>query len=422
MTDFLLETRAGWTLTVHRRDFSGYALARTTGIAEITDARSRRLEMGQNVPSRLTFSLDGHSDSAAYVDELTTDVMAWRYDPATGTRKLMFRGLVTAAEDTVSEQSHTVNFTALDYLGVLNRRFLTGGAPWVGTPGRDQDLLVTDLLSIAQTQTSGSGVSFVPGCRLPLNVRRVNPDGTTRPTMSGQARDRTYTGGSYIGQLITDLGACAPSPPSSAPTSFDVDVQPMADTAGFDYLRVWYPSRGQARSDLALVYGVTVANLTRSVSSVDYGNYVRLIGDNGGDENAPQLYAEQWNADANNVGAVPLGLFQLSDQESDVKVPATLQQHATGRLNTAGLLVPSYTLGLRPGWYRPGYPNIGDTVPLVVQSGRLDVNTTVQVLGLSYDIGDDGQEDVELTVGRPRVDLTALFRKTRRDVDALARR
>jgi hypothetical protein len=61
-------------------------------------------------------------------------------------------------------------------------------------------------------------------------------------------------------------------------------------------------------------------------------------------------------------------------------------------------------------------------VPLVIRSGRLDISTTVRVLGLTFAIGDDGQEDVEVTVGRPAVDLSAIFRKTRRDVDALARR
>jgi hypothetical protein len=58
----------------------------------------------------------------------------------------------------------------------------------------------------------------------------------------------------------------------------------------------------------------------------------------------------------------------------------------------------------------------------VVKSGRLDVSTTVRVLGLNYAIGDDGQEDVEMVVGRAAEDLSAQFRKTRRDVDALARR
>lgn len=416
------EIGARWRLTVHRRDFSpsGYAPARTTGIAEITDARSRRLEIGWNAPAKLTFTVDGRSPSAAYIQELSTEMMAWRWDPADGVERLMFRGVVSASEDTISEQSHVVNWTAIDHLGMINRRYLTGASDLVYTQ-RDQDDIVADLLARASVVAAAGGTSFDPGSRLPVALKLVNPDGSTRSAKSGILRDRTYTGGSSIGQLITDLAAVIGATADS--TAFDVDIQPAANTDGHDWLRVWYPARGVGRSDLALVYGATVASATRSVASADgYANYFRVIGDNGGTEGAPQLIAESWNADANNVGAVPVGLWMATDSASDVKDPATLKQKADGDLKTLGILVPSYTLGLRAGWYRPGRPNLGDTAPLVIRSGRLDVSTTVRVLALNFAIGDDGQEDVELTVGRPATDLTAIFGKTARAVDALARR
>jgi hypothetical protein len=65
---------------------------------------------------------------------------------------------------------------------------------------------------------------------------------------------------------------------------------------------------------------------------------------------------------------------------------------------------------------------MGDVVPLVVQSGRLNVSTTVRVLGITYDIGDDGQEDVALTVGRPASSLLDLLTTADATVDALTRR
>ena len=122
------------------------------------------------------------------------------------------------------------------------------------------------------------------------------------------------------------------------------------------------------------------------------------------------------------MGQVPVGLWQGGENASDVSVKSTLQQKADGDLAVSGVLVPSYTLGLRPGWYRPGYPAMGDTVPLLIRSGRLDVSATVRVLGIAYAIGDEEQEDVELTVGRPALTLTALFVKARREHYALARR
>ena len=52
---------------------------------------------------------------------------------------------------------------------------------------------------------------------------------------------------------------------------------------------------------------------------------------------------------------------------------------------------------------------MGDVVPLIIQSGRLNVNTTIRVVGITYDIGDDGQEDVTLTLGRPDTTLFDIF-------------
>lgn len=424
MTDFLLEEQgARWRITVHRRSFDpgGVAHARDTGIAELPDARSRRLEIGWNEPARLTFTLDGRSPSARYVQELSTDVMAWRWDPQDGADHLMFRGVVSASEDSISEQTHTVNFTALDYLAVANRRYLVPPVDLVYSQV-DQDEIIRDLLARANVMATNAGpggvgppVSLDPGSRIPLAVKRVHPDGTDRPELSGILRDRTYKGGASIGALITDLAGVISGPA--------VDVEPAADTAGHDWLRLWYGDRGQGRTDLALVYGATVSALTRSATSADYANVIRLIGDAGEDQAAPQLIAEAWNEDANNVGAVPVGVWMTSDNESDVSLQATLQQKADGDLATSGLLVPSYTLTLRPGWYRPGFPSVGDTVPLVVQSGRLDVATTVRVLGVSYAIQDDTWgENVEMVVGRAPLALATMLQATARTVDALARR
>ena len=404
--------RGRWRLTVHRRDFTGDASAATTGVAELVDARSRRLETVANGPATLTFTMDGRSPSCAYVEELTTDVLAWRWDETAGADVLMFRGVVAQSEDQVTEKAYTVNFTCHDYLAMVNRRYLTGPADVIYSQW-DQDDIAANLLAYATVSaTAGAGApSFFPGSSLPLAVALVNPDGTARGK-SGVLRDRTYTGGSSIGQLITDLGAVI--------GGYDVDVQANPD--GADRLRIFYGSQGETRTDVVLAYGSTVSAFTRSTNSADYANYSRVIGDNGGTEGAPQLYADAWNADANNVATAPVGLWMDASNASDVTDPTTLSEKAWGDLAAAGLLVPSYTLTMRPGAYVLGAPRMGDTVPLVLQTGRLNVSGTVRVLGIAYDIGDDDQEDVELVVGRPALTLTALFLETARDVNALARR
>src|SRR5262249_6561565 len=147
-----------------------------------------------------------------------------------------------------------------DYFGMLLRRYLNPAADLVYTQ-QDQDTIVADLRTRATTgQAPAAGTpSFAPGSFLPLDVVRVNADGSARAALSGQLRDRTYTGGSVVGSLISDLSAVI--------NGFDFDIQPAADVDGIDHLRVWYPSRGVSRNDLALVYGSTVSALTRSVAS-----------------------------------------------------------------------------------------------------------------------------------------------------------
>jgi hypothetical protein len=401
-----------WRLTIHHRPYSVPMFARDTGIAELTDARSRRLEFALNTPAKLTFSIDGESPAAVFLQELTTEVMAWRTDDD-GAAELMFRGVVTQSQDTLSEQVYTVNYTCLDYLALVNRRFLTAPVD-LNFAQVDQDDIVASLLALASEGcTAGDGTSFAPGSALPLTRALVDPNGGPRGQPSGVLRDRTYPGQTALGQAITDLGACI--------GGYDTDVDPAAESDGTDYLRIFYPAQGIARPDLVLAYGSSVSTVSRSVNSTEYANYRRVIG-NTTEQGASQVYAERWNDDANDVGRLPVGLWMGADNASDVSVQTTLQQKADGELERSGVLVPSYTLGIRPDWWSPGEPAMGDTVPLVIRKGRLDVSTTVRILAINYAIGDDGTEDVEVTVGRPALTLTALFRDVQRDVNALARR
>lgn len=417
MTALELE-RARWRVTVHQRNFGTTAYLRNTGIGELTDARSRRLEQVLNGPAQFTCSIAGDSPGVGAVTELTTELAAWRWNDAGADWDLMFRGILAQSQDTISENGvHTVNLTAHDSLSMLNRRYITPPAGVTYTQ-QDQDTIAADLLARALTGTTSSGVSMVPGARLQLAAKRCDPDGRTRTPLSGRLRDRTYAASKSIGEALTELGAVQ--------DGFDLDVQAAGDSDGTDWLRIFYPAQGVDRPDCPLVYGATVLKVERSVNSAatstgGYANYWRVVGASTSDT-TPPMYAEAWNPDSNDVTRVAVGLWQGTDNASDVSIQSTLNQKAAGDLEQTGLLVPSYTLGLTPGWWTPGNPAMGDTVPLVIEKGRLNVDSAVRVLGINYAIGDDGQEDIEVTVGRPRRDVTALFRGVRRDVDALARR
>ena len=408
--------RGRWSVALYRRQFT----AGTPAIlSELADARGRTLTQQLNGPATFTFTLDGRDPVAALVQELQTDVVLWRWSESAGKDVPYFRGIVGQSEDQLSEQDHTVTFTAHDYLAMLARRFVTStlafGAP---NPSVDQDDIVNGLVNAASSNCrTTSGTLLAPGSYLPINAWNVNPDGTQRITKSGQVRDRTYAGSQQIGTAVDDLAHVI--------NGFDYDVVPgmrFDSQNANDLLRVFYPQQGIARTE-PLEYGGAIATVTRSVSSADYANFERVLGNNGSsDPAAAQLYSEKWNADANNVGVTPIGLWMDAENAADVSVGTTLDQQAAGWLNQNGVLIPSYTLGLRPGAYRDGTINMGDTVPIVIRSGRLNVTTSQRVVGLTFKVGDDGQEDIELVVGRPLTTLVDMLAGTAADVDALARR
>jgi hypothetical protein len=398
--------RGRWRLTLHTRTFAPAPLMSTI-IAELADARARKLDQNWNQPAQLTFTLDGRSQAAGLVQELLHDVVAWRWDELTGQDWPVFRGPVTQSQDSLDEQAHTVVYTCHDYAALLTRRLLTST---YSVTGRDQDLIAGDLLQAASFALTSGAISLSPASYLPMSLVAVGRDGALRG-LSGQTRDRTYYGSQNVGTAFTDLAVVS--------NGYDWDVRPSAANPT-DSLRIFYPNQGVTRSDgIALQYGSTVATVQRNVDSASYANLIRVLGNNSSSAPTPQLFSEGRTFDA---ATSPAGLWMLADDAADVTVAQALLEKAQGDLNLYAVLVPSYTLGLAPGAYTWGSPNMGDTVPLLIQSGRLGVNTTIRVLGISYLIGDDGQEDVTLTVGRPRRELVSLLGEAASSVQALTRR
>ena len=280
---------------------------------------------------------------------------------------------------------------------------------------------MVDLIDRAKNAASSGGVPFVPGSYLPIAVVTVNPDGTPRGN-SGQLRDRTFPPQSYIGELIDNL--------ANVINGFDYDLVPagaISPDATTDVLRIWQPYRGVQR-EAPLVYGTTVAGFTRSVNSANYANYWRTLGYNPQgdssevDTETTQLFAEDWNDDVNDVDRVPVGTWMGGDNASDVTIMDTLVQRAQGNIETYGQLVASWTIKLVPGAWYPDTAEPGDMVPLVVKSGRLDLDTEIRILAMNFGMGDDGTETVEVDVGRPTASLFDLLTRSDRDVDAVARR
>jgi hypothetical protein len=397
---------------LHKRAFTALPSDETL-ITELTEARSRRLERVLNTAATFTFTLDGRGPGAALIRELEQDVIVWRWDEAQGKDVRYFRGLVAQTEDVLSADVHVTNVICHDYISLLGRRYLT--SLWTFT-GMAQDDVAGGLLDRASTSAATSaGASFMPGSYLPLARTRVGPDGGQR-TSGGMARDRTYAPQVECLQALDEL--------AHVQSGFDYDVGGDGgdswEVPGEDSLRIFFPQQGMTKEAPVLEYGGAVAGLTRTINSADYANYARVIGNNTTttDPNA-QMFSEASNADASGQS---VGLFMFTDNASDVSVQSTLDDKALGDLYYYGTAsLATYTVTLAPGYYTEGGLLMGDAYPLVIRSGRLDVETTVRVVGMAFSISDDGVEDVELTIGRPVTSLADMLTAGQQNIDALAR-
>lgn len=412
------EGRARWRLTLHERAFSVNRRLDDLFIAEITHARSIQVQQTLNAPSTLGFSLSGLDAAAPLIREFMTDVVAWRWDELTARDWPVMRGIVAQSQDTLSEQADTVTFNCHSYLAMLERRVITYPRSFAQA---DQDDIAGALVEYGakNVSTTDQTVSFQPGSYLPLAVLLVDPDGRQRFVKSGKLRDRSYVGQELVSEMLDNL--------ANVLDGFCYDVVPgtqYTEAWPDDQLRIFFPTQGMPRDDVVLEYGSSVSALSRSVNSANYGNFVRLIGDrsNPDDSESPPLVSEVWNPDSNDITRAPVGLWMTGDNASDVKDQGTLDEKSAGNLATTGLLIPSYSVDLRPGWYLWGSPNMGDTARLIIRKGRLNVDEAVQVVGISYDVGDDGGETVKLDLGRPVVTFGDLLTSASRDVNALARR
>lgn len=357
----------------------------------LTEAHARRFTARLTDPSEIAFTLDGRHTQAAAVAELAVDVhVLW--SPTSGPPRTLFRGRAGTTGDTVDADTHTLDVTALDYRAVLNRRRLysTSTLAWTAT---DQAEIAWQLLT--QTQTR-------PGGDLGISIGAGNP--------TGVVRDRTYEAGDSVGEKIQEL--------SEVIDGFDWDITPVGPSALA--LDVFYPQRGLDRG-VVLEYGGAVTAVRRDVSSADYANAIRYTG--GQTDDAVPVVTTPVELDADDIAAVAQGRWDGVYGDDGLILQSTLDDRAAWQLTQAQVVQPTYTLTLRPGfWDGPSHIWVGDTVRLVLMSGRLAVNEQLRVFEMAFEIGDDGSDGLSVTVGGPKPDYRRRATLTERRLRNLERR
>lgn len=359
---------------------------------ELNAGMSRSVNFKLEDPSEASVTIDGFDLAASEIVELSTDMYVYRRPESGGRRQLLYRGRIGKTADSLDENGHTVTVPSVDYRGVLNRRLIMHGnrQTWGNT---DQMLIAWQLINNAQGLPGGS-----------LGI--TNGIGQT----SGVTRDREYELGSPVGEKVKEL--------SEVIDGFDWDIT-ATDTNGEQGLQLdrWYPHRGIVKNEV-LVYtqsGSNLQSVTRQVDSADYANAVRLVGRAPeGESDGDEPIVERPEPPVTWHDPAPIEGRWDKLYSEDITTVAALEDRADWQLAHAMLIQPSYTVVLKPGFWRgPDHFWLGDTLKLVIQSGRLNVNTDLRVLEIGVVIDEEGDETVTVNLGYPRKD----FKKTLSDID-----
>lgn len=327
---------------------------------EIVQAQTRSLTLrsGAGNSHEATVDVDGRSSIAALVAELSTDMQVMWGGQA------LFAGRVVPSQDTLDGDSHRTQFTAQDYREVLRRRAMQGPTSWSNF---DPAFICWELLVFTQLLHGGDlGIS------------------QGRGQSTGTVIDYAVSGGDIIGDQIDQLAQTL--------AGFDWDITPYSPT---DLrLDIWFPRRGTDRGVVLSPGDGTVSSpVTREVDPSTYGNAVYVTGDSAHTLVDQQL--EAWN-----IRTVPGGRW---DQVvgTTAKTQSSLNNRAGWVLQDSQVLVPTWTVPLRPGaWSGPDHIWIGDKVRLRVKSGRLKVNELLNVVEMDFAVSADGVEQLTLTLGR----------------------
>lgn len=343
-----------------------------TPLAELTEARARRLTVRLDAGGDAGFSIDGRHEQAETLTELATDLLVYRNDD------LVYRGRIGQTQDQAAADRHTVAVESADYRALLGRRVLYADQSFAAT---EQEAVGWALIAYTQGLRGGD-----------MGITR-------RPAQAtGVVRDKTWTAGKNIGEALTQLGHLI--------NGFEWDISPELE------YRVW-TERG-ADNGVVLDYGGLLTGFSRTVNPSAFANAVRVTGDD-------TLTAEA--RDAADIATAASGRFDAQHGYPDITVQATLAARADWHLAEGRTIRPSWSVTMKAGaWNGPDHLWLGDTVLLAVKSGRVNAVEAVRVHALDVGVDDDGAETVQLTLGRPPMKLDDHLRRITQRVVDLERR
>lgn len=348
------------------------------GAEELGDATDRTITFNLTDYCSAEFSINGRSEHAGFLHELITDVRAYR----DGT--LMYRGRVGATSDDLDASTHSMKVSTADYRWLLSKRTLWPTST-LTYAAADQSDIAWDLIADSQALSGGSwGITRGSG------------------TTTGVDRDRTYEVGSNLAELLNNLAA--------VDDGFDYEVDP------FKAFNIYYPSRGELR-DFAVTYSASGGgNCSKISRALDPSNYADAVRVSGADAVGPVTRV------AADIATRPEGRFEQQLSFTNLTTDDAVAEAADAQLDLYAGLTATYTVTLQRGYWDPSVLWLGDTCPVQIRSGRLDINDVLRVYAITVAIGDDGDEVPTITFGPPIAGLKQRLRGFARRIDDLERR
>jgi hypothetical protein len=326
-------------------------------LGELSLARDRGLSFDLRGAATAKFQMDGRMKQGWDLAELATDLLVVRGS------ELIFRGRLGSTDDTLDANRHMTSWSAVDYRGLLGGRIDPSGRTYEGW---NQDDIGWNLVSIAQ-QGAGGQLGITRGGSHAAPVARAEVVDSDTPIDKVLDRFQDYENG----------------------FEYWIDPQLQYQAA------TW---RGVEHADFPLVWGTTVTELRRSYDTGRYANWVRVRGGRPeGETEAAEFYADRA---ASNLASLREGRIARVVNNSELKdqglVNAAADQLLADSLNPPA----AYSVKLSPGiWGGPADCWLGDSLPLIIRSGRLNIAATARVSQLDLDTDENGIETVSLTVG-----------------------
>lgn len=321
---------------------------------ELRAAQNRKLTLRLNTPNTLGFSVPGDHPDALLIKELVTDIIV----SADGVDVTRLR--CGPSMDSVAESGYGVTFNALDYRGVLKRRRLNPSDTLFYPPTTDEATIVWGMITAIQARTNGNyGIT----------------QGVGFPT-TGDLRQATFKAGAFVGDEIDRL--------ANVQGGFDWDF-----TAAL-VLNLYNPQRG-ANNSVVLDYGKAVSSFTRARTAAQFANDLMVTGD----QNTVPAFAS-----SAGIATDPAGRWDGVESFPTISDPQTIIDRAPFSVAQRSVTSATLTVNLAPGYWRgPSHIGLGDTVKWKAKRGRLNDYVDLRVLEIGIDIGDDGGEQVSMSLG-----------------------